>query len=498
MEGRGGILPRQGQDEAGLLGFASHHRLPPGMSRLCRALARRTAGGIQAARRRRRLGSSLYDDELSGRGADRSRDLQIRRQRPSLSRLEAGHVERGRKDRAGRGGGRIRGPCQRHDLCGVPGRGRRRLSSHLDHHALDDSGKSRDRLLAPRRLWTLPGDGCAGRQLGQARRDLHPCAIARSERVRCGEGRRLRVSRRGHGRRTGLDGLRPSAARSRLRLCRSPARRRACDGRRRHGLRPHRARPRTRGFRALDGEHAPPSGARNRDAHSLYGRRERRLHRRGARFRRQARHHRQGQNRRRQQGGHRCADRGRDARRARQAQAPISAQLALEDAGDLPQYAAMVPGDGSAVRQRARRQDPSRHRGRRDRAHALGAAIGREPDQGHGDEQARLGSVPPARLGRAVIDLRPQGRSRNPVRRGGQRPHRRRLREGGRRRLVRSKARRSGSSARSTIPRLTTRSTIWSRSGSIRARRTPSCSRIPSIFLDWPVSAARSTAARTP
>ena len=43
------------------------------------------------------------------------------------------------------------------------------------------------------------------------------------------------------------------------------------------------------------------------------------------------------------------------------------------------------------------------------------------------DEQARLGSVPPARLGRAVIDFRPQGRSRNPVRRGGERADRRRL-----------------------------------------------------------------------
>ena len=51
--------------------------------------------------------------------------------------------------------------------------------------------------------------------------------------------------------------------------------------------------------------------------------------------------------------------RGGRARRARPAQASVSAQLAVEDAGDLSQYAAMVPGDGSAVRQCARRQDSS-------------------------------------------------------------------------------------------------------------------------------------------
>ncbi len=41
------------------------------------------------------------------RSADRPRDHEIRRQRPALSRLEAGDVERGREDRAGRGGGGI-------------------------------------------------------------------------------------------------------------------------------------------------------------------------------------------------------------------------------------------------------------------------------------------------------------------------------------------------------------------------------------------------------
>ena len=54
------------------------------------------------------------------------------------------------------------------------------------------------------------------------------------------------------------------------------------------------------------------------------------------------------------------------ARRARKAETSIPAQLALEDAGHLSQHAAMVPGDGSAVRQCAGRQDASGACGRRD------------------------------------------------------------------------------------------------------------------------------------
>ena len=152
MEGRGRILPKQGQGEARLLGFASHHRLPQGMPRLCRTLALRAAGRIQAAGRRRRLGSSLHDDELSRRSADRPGNLQICRERAALSRLEAGDVERGREDGACGGRGRIRRPCQRHDFRRVPGRVRGRLHRHLDHDALDNSGQSRDRLLSPHLL----------------------------------------------------------------------------------------------------------------------------------------------------------------------------------------------------------------------------------------------------------------------------------------------------------------------------------------------------------
>ena len=75
---------------------------------------------------------------------------------------------------------------------------------------------------------------------------------------------RVRISRRSQRGCARLDGLRASASCARLWLCRSLARRRPCDGRRGHGLRSHRARPRARGLRALDGEHAAASGARRR------------------------------------------------------------------------------------------------------------------------------------------------------------------------------------------------------------------------------------------
>ena len=74
--------------------------------------------------------------------------------------------------------------------------------------------------------------------------------------VRGRQGRRLRAPRRRQRRRARRDGLRPSAARARLRVRRAAARRRSRHRRRRHGLRPYRAGPRPRGLRTLDGEHA--------------------------------------------------------------------------------------------------------------------------------------------------------------------------------------------------------------------------------------------------
>ena len=61
------------------------------------------------------------------------------------------------------------------------------------------------------------------------------------------------------------------------------------------------------------------------------------------------------------------ARRGGRPARARPAQAPVSAQLALEEAGHLPQYAAMVSGDGPTLRQCAQRHDAEGDRARGDR-----------------------------------------------------------------------------------------------------------------------------------
>ena len=54
-------------------------RVPRRVPRVRRALARRAARGIQAPRRRRRLGESLFDDGLSRRSDHRARDHEVRR-----------------------------------------------------------------------------------------------------------------------------------------------------------------------------------------------------------------------------------------------------------------------------------------------------------------------------------------------------------------------------------------------------------------------------------
>ncbi len=70
----------QEQGQAELFRACGDGCVPPGMPRLCAEMARRAARGVQAPRRRGRLGSSLHDDELSGRGADRARTDEVRRQ----------------------------------------------------------------------------------------------------------------------------------------------------------------------------------------------------------------------------------------------------------------------------------------------------------------------------------------------------------------------------------------------------------------------------------
>ena len=160
------------------------HRIPPGVSRLRRALDLGPARGVQATGRRRRLGSSLHDHELPGGSADREGNLQVHCQRPALPRLEAGHVERRRKDRAGGSRDRVRGlrPATR-SLRGFPGRGRRLLARcvDLDDDAVDDSRQSRDRLFAPDRLRPLSRDARRPPTTGQrsARTYILADALAR-------------------------------------------------------------------------------------------------------------------------------------------------------------------------------------------------------------------------------------------------------------------------------------------------------------------------------
>ena len=82
MEDRGGV-PRQGQEQ----GRGADQRIPQQCRDFAAALDRRAARGVQAARRRRRLGPSLHHDGFRGRGADRARADEVRRERHALSRL---------------------------------------------------------------------------------------------------------------------------------------------------------------------------------------------------------------------------------------------------------------------------------------------------------------------------------------------------------------------------------------------------------------------------
>ena len=86
--------------------------------------------------------------------------------------------------------------------------------------------------------------------------------------------------------------------------------------------------------------------ARHQHQYSLHRRCRRPLHRSGARLYRQARAQRQRREGRCQRGGDQGADRRRHAARAQPAETSISAFVALEEAGDLSQHAAMVHCDG--------------------------------------------------------------------------------------------------------------------------------------------------------
>ena len=257
------------------------------------------------------------------------------------------------------------------------------------------------------RLWPLPRDRGAGRQLGEGRRDLYPRRHACRERLQGREGREFRTlgDVPATSVRVAYDALHPLA-----------------NGSRGYGF----------AVPLLDGDHvtddtgtgfvhtAPGHGrddfdiwmanargsdrARHRYAHPLYGRCGRLLHRRGAGLRRASRV---------------IDDKGNkgDANEAvikalieagnlvarGQLEASISAFVAVEEAGHFPQHAAMV--------HRARQADPqwwhvARDRARRDRRHALVSGRRREPHPRHDRRSARLGDLAPARLGRADRGLR--------------------------------------------------------------------------------------------
>ncbi len=131
---------------------------------------------------------------------------------------------------------------------------------------------------------------------------------------------------------------------------------------------------------------------------------------------------------------------------------------------------------------------------------AMGAAVRRKSHQWHDQEQAGLGDLAPACLGRADRGVRARERrrlGRNPPRRGRQQAHRRRVRAGRRRRLVRGRRPRplSGVACQRSLEEGRRH---LRRSGSIPVRRMRLCWKTPNIFRALPASSARSTAARTP
>ncbi len=179
-------------------------------------------------------------------------------------------------------------------------------------------------------------------------------------------------------------------------------------------------------------------------------------------------------------------------------EAPVSAFLALEEADHLPQHAAVVHRHGQGYRPQGRY--PARARLAGDQGHPMGAGRGPEPHQRHDRGPARLGDFAPARLGRADRGVH-QGKAgrlgRCPAGPRGGGAHRRGLRKGRRRRLVRAGRGRAlpGQARRAKAGR---RSTTFSTSGSTPAPPTPSCWRIRSISRSSPASSASATAAATP
>ncbi len=166
MEDRRAVS-RQGQEQ----GRGAGQRVPPGMPRIRAALDRRADRRVQASRGHRRFRQPVPDDEFPRRGAHRRRTDEVRHVRPTLSRFQAGNVERSRAHRTGRGRSRISGLRERHDLGEVSDSihvARRRadeartfrcLCRHLDDHPLDHPRQPGRQLFAAHQLWALRDHG---------------------------------------------------------------------------------------------------------------------------------------------------------------------------------------------------------------------------------------------------------------------------------------------------------------------------------------------------
>ena len=146
---------------------------------------------------------------------------------------------------------------------------------HLDDDAMDDPRQPRDRLFrahshtgstassdAPKDNWAKPGARLRPRQATWRTRFSH---AARVDRLRA--GRRRSAARCLC---TACVCAHPLQLRCGYDVPRAAARRRARHRRRRHGLRPHRAEPRPRGLRTVDGDRASCSTERGIDTRIPY------------------------------------------------------------------------------------------------------------------------------------------------------------------------------------------------------------------------------------
>ena len=335
-------------------------RVPPQECRaFARALDRRAARGVQAARRRGRLGASLHDHGFPA-------EAQIARE---IMKFAAnGTLYRGSKpvmwtvvEKTALAEAEVEYEDYTSDTVWVkfPVRSQHddgklrssvgRVDRHLDDDALDAPRQPRDQLFVEDRLRPLRGHRRAGGQLGArpaivliladklAAEVFKQARVAGFEKAavtsRLPMLAQLACAHPLEGVATAIDFAVPLLAGDHVTDEPAPA---SCTPRPATAARTSTSGPRARASskRAASTPRSPTRSMRTALSPSSAG-----LHR-------QARHQRQGREGRRQRGGDQGAGRGRHADRARPAQAPVSAFLALEEAGDLPQHAAMVHRDG--------------------------------------------------------------------------------------------------------------------------------------------------------